>query len=123
ISWAGRRCTWPLPPTAASSSPNHSSRSGWASTAIGTAVARPQRLTVAALGDGGLLMSLPELETVARLSLNLLIVVYNDAPHAAEVHHFATLGKPTDIVRFPDTDFAAIAQACGLEGLTVRSPD
>ena len=92
-------------------------------TAIGTAVARPQRLTVAALGDGGLLMSLPELETVARLSLNLLIVVYNDAAYGAEVHHFATLGKPTDIVRFPDTDFAAIAQACGLEGLTVRSPD
>jgi thiamine pyrophosphate-dependent acetolactate synthase large subunit-like protein len=92
-------------------------------TAIGTATARPERLTVAALGDGGLLMSLPELETVARLGLNLLIVVYNDAAYGAEVHHFATLGKPTDIVRFPDTDFAAIARACGLEGLTVRSTD
>jgi thiamine pyrophosphate-dependent acetolactate synthase large subunit-like protein len=92
-------------------------------TAIGTATARPERLTVAALGDGGLLMSLPELETVARLGLNLLIVVYNDAAYGAEVHHFATLGKPTDIVRFPDTDFAAIARACGLEGLTVRSPE
>jgi thiamine pyrophosphate-dependent acetolactate synthase large subunit-like protein len=92
-------------------------------TAIGTAVARPDRLTVAALGDGGLLMSLPELETVARLGLNLLIVVYNDAAYGAEVHHFATLGRPLDIVRFPDTDFAAIARACGLEGLTVRSPE
>ena len=92
-------------------------------TAIGTATARPERLTVAALGDGGLLMSLPELETVARLGLNLLIVVYNDAAYGAEVHHFATLGKPTDIVRFPDTDFAAIARACGLEGLTVRRPE
>ena len=89
-------------------------------TAIGTAVARPDRLTVAALGDGGLLMSLPELETVARLGLNLLVVVYNDAAYGAEVHHFATLGRPLDIVRFPDTDFAAIARACGLEGLTVR---
>ena len=90
-------------------------------TAIGAAVARPDRLTVAALGDGGLLMSLPELETVARLGLNLLIVVYNDAAYGAEVHHFATLGRPLDLVRFPDTDFAAIAKACGLEGLTVRS--
>jgi acetolactate synthase I/II/III large subunit len=90
-------------------------------TAIGSAVARPDRLTVAALGDGGLLMSLPELETVARLGLNLLVVVYNDAAYGAEVHHFATLGRPLDIVRFPDTDFAAIARACGLEGLTVRS--
>jgi acetolactate synthase I/II/III large subunit len=92
-------------------------------TAIGTAVARPDRLTVAALGDGGLLMSLPELETVARLGLNLLIVVYNDAAYGAEVHHFATLGRPTEIVRFPDTDFASIARACGLEGLTVRNAE
>jgi len=92
-------------------------------TAIGAAVARPERLTVAALGDGGLLMSLPELETVARLGLNLLIVVYNDAAYGAEVHHFGPLGKPTDIVRFPQTDFAAIARACGLEGLTVRKPE
>jgi thiamine pyrophosphate-dependent acetolactate synthase large subunit-like protein len=92
-------------------------------TAIGSAVARPNRLTVAALGDGGLLMSLPELETVARLGLNLLIVVYNDAAYGAEVHHFATLDRPLDIVRFPDTDFAAIARACGLEGLTVREPE
>jgi len=92
-------------------------------TAIGAAVARPERLTVAALGDGGLLMSLPELETVARLGLNLLIVVYNDAAYGAEVHHFGPLGKPTDIVRFPETDFAAIARACGLEGLTVRKPE
>ena len=36
-------------------------------TAIGAAVARPDRLTVAALGDGGAMMALPELETVARL--------------------------------------------------------
>jgi len=92
-------------------------------TAIGAAVARPERLTVAALGDGGLLMSLPELETVARLGLNLLIVVYNDAAYGAEVHHFGPLGKPTDIVRFPETDLAAIARACGLEGLTVRKPE
>ncbi len=90
-------------------------------TAIGAAVARPHRLTVAAVGDGGLLMSLPELETAARLGVGMLIVVYNDAAYGAEVHHFAGLGKPVDIVQFPDTDFAAIARACGLEGITVRS--
>ena len=35
--------------------------------AIGAALARPDRLTVAALGDGGALMALPELETLGRL--------------------------------------------------------
>ncbi|MEX2446367.1 MAG: thiamine pyrophosphate-dependent enzyme, partial [Dehalococcoidia bacterium] len=88
--------------------------------AIGAAVARPDRLTVAALGDGGTMMALPELETVARLGLRMLIVVYNDAAYGAEVHHFGPQGHPVDIVRFPDVDFAALARAVGLEGVTVR---
>ena len=88
--------------------------------AIGAAVARPERLTVAALGDGGALMGLPELETVARLGRRMLIVVYNDAAYGAEVHHFGPHGAPLDLVRFPDVDFAALGRAAGLEGATVR---
>jgi thiamine pyrophosphate-dependent acetolactate synthase large subunit-like protein len=92
-------------------------------TAVGTAIARPERLTVAALGDGGALMSLPDLETVARLGLHMLIVIYNDAAYGAEVHHFGPHGVPLDIVRFPETDFAALARGIGLQGATVRTPD
>jgi thiamine pyrophosphate-dependent acetolactate synthase large subunit-like protein len=88
--------------------------------AIGAAVARPDRLTVAALGDGGAMMALPELETVARLGLRMLIVVYNDAAYGAEVHHFGPMGHPVDLVQFPDVDFAALARAAGLEGATIR---
>jgi thiamine pyrophosphate-dependent acetolactate synthase large subunit-like protein len=92
-------------------------------TAIGAAVARPDRLTVAALGDGGAMMALPELETVARLGLRMLIVVYNDAAYGAEVHHFGPHGAPLDLVRFPDVDFAALGRAAGLEGATIRRRD
>lgn len=90
-------------------------------TGIGAAVARPDRLTVIALGDGGALMSLPELETLGRLGLDALVVVYNDAAYAAEVHHFAPENAPMDTVQFPDTDFAALARSVGLEGTTVRN--
>lgn len=90
------------------------------STAIGAAVARPDRLTVAALGDGGAMMSLPELETVARLGLRMVIVIYDDAAYGAEVHHFGPHGAPLDIVRFPDVDFAAVARGLGLRGATIR---
>ena len=62
--------------------------------AIGAAVARPDRLTVAALGDGGLLMALPDLETLGRLQLNVLVVIYDDAAYGAEVHHFRPTGMP-----------------------------
>jgi thiamine pyrophosphate-dependent acetolactate synthase large subunit-like protein len=90
-------------------------------TAIGAAVARPDRLTVAALGDGGALMALQELETASRLSLPMLVVVFNDAAYGAEVHHFGPDGFPVDLVRFPDTDFAALARAAGAEAATVRT--
>ena len=90
---------------------------------IGAAIARPDRLTVACLGDGGALMSLPELETLARLRLPMLVVIYNDAAYGAEVHHFRPHGHPVELVQFPDTDFAALAAAAGARGLTVRDTD
>ena len=92
-------------------------------TAIGAAVARPDRLTVAALGDGGALIGLSEFETVARLGLRMVIVVYNDAAYGAEVHHFGPHGHPLDLVQFPDVDFAALGRAVGLAGITVRCRD
>jgi thiamine pyrophosphate-dependent acetolactate synthase large subunit-like protein len=91
--------------------------------AIGAALARPDRLTVAAVGDGGALMAAGELETLGRLGLPMLVVVYNDDAYGAEVHHFGPQGEPLDIVRFPDTDFAALARAAGTEAVTVRHID
>ena len=91
-------------------------------TAIGAAVARPDRLTVAALGDGGTLMGLADLETAVRLGLDLLIVVYDDEAYGAEVHHFGPDGHPLDHVRFPPTDIAAIARGFGCVGVSVRAP-
>jgi thiamine pyrophosphate-dependent acetolactate synthase large subunit-like protein len=90
---------------------------------MGAAIARPDRLTVACIGDGGALMALPEFETLARLRLPMLVVVYNDRAYGAEVHHFRPQGRPVELVQFPDTDFAALAEAAGAAGLTVRSED
>jgi thiamine pyrophosphate-dependent acetolactate synthase large subunit-like protein len=89
--------------------------------ALGAAVARPDRLTVAALGDGGFLMSVAELTTAARLALPLVVVVYDDAAYGAEVHHFGPHGYPLDTVTFPDSDLAAIARGFGCVGVTVRA--
>jgi thiamine pyrophosphate-dependent acetolactate synthase large subunit-like protein len=91
--------------------------------ALGAAVARPDRLTVAALGDGGFLMSAAELVTAVRLGLPLLVVVYNDAAYGAEVHHFGPDDHPLDTVTFPDTDLATIARGYGCEAVTVRTRD
>ncbi len=90
-------------------------------TAIGAALARPDRLPVAALGDGGFHMGIADLETVCRLGLPMVMVVYNDAAYGAEVHHFGDADMAT--VRFPDTDIASIARGFGAAGVTVRAVD
>jgi thiamine pyrophosphate-dependent acetolactate synthase large subunit-like protein len=90
-------------------------------TAIGAALAQPHRLAVAALGDGGALMSIAELDTVVRLALPMVVVVYNDEAYGAEVHHFGPDGHPLDTVRFPETDIAAIGRGFGCDAVTVRT--
>jgi acetolactate synthase I/II/III large subunit len=90
-------------------------------TAIGAALARPDRLTVAALGDGGALMGIADLETAVRLRLALVVVVYNDGGYGAEVHHFGPAGHPLDTVVFGATDVAAIGRGFGCDAVTVHS--
>jgi acetolactate synthase I/II/III large subunit len=91
-------------------------------TAIGAALAQPDRLPVAALGDGGGLMGVAELDTVVRLGLPMVVVVYNDDAYGAEVHHFGSHGHRLDTVEFPPTDIAAIARGFGFQAVTVLTP-
>jgi thiamine pyrophosphate-dependent acetolactate synthase large subunit-like protein len=90
-------------------------------TSIGAAVSRPDRVTVACLGDGGALMAAGEFETVVRLGLPIVIVVYNDAAYGAEVHHFRPQGVALQTVRFPDADLAGLARGLGAEAHRVSS--
>jgi thiamine pyrophosphate-dependent acetolactate synthase large subunit-like protein len=92
-------------------------------TAIGAAIARPERLTVAALGDGGALMGIADLETAVRLGLDLLVLVYNDEAYGAEVHHFGPGGHPLDHVTFPAADIAQMATGFGCVGVTIQRSD
>jgi thiamine pyrophosphate-dependent acetolactate synthase large subunit-like protein len=90
-------------------------------TAIGAQLADPGRLVVLAAGDGGLLMSASEFETLARLRAPVLVVVYDDAAHSGERHLFSAMGMAVDVTSFPPTDFVALASGYGIEGTTVRS--
>ncbi len=90
-------------------------------TAIGAALAQPHRLPVAALGDGGGLMGVAELDTVVRLGLPMVVIVYNDDAYGAEIHHFGPHGHRLDTVEFPPTDIAAIARGFGFDAVTVRT--
>jgi thiamine pyrophosphate-dependent acetolactate synthase large subunit-like protein len=90
-------------------------------TAIGAAVARPDRLALLIVGDGGLLMSLPELESAVRHRVRLVVAVVNDAAYGAEVHSMRANGLPVDTAQFPETDFVRLAEGLGARGVAVRS--
>jgi thiamine pyrophosphate-dependent acetolactate synthase large subunit-like protein len=89
-------------------------------TTIGAALAQTHRLPVAALGDGGGLMGVAELETVVRLGLRMVVIVYNDDGYGAEFHHFGPGGADLSTVRLPPTDIATIGRGFGFDAVTVR---
>lgn len=90
-------------------------------TALGFACGTPDRTTVLFVGDGGFLMTMSELETVAREDLPLVIVVMNDCAYGAELHYLQMRDMPVGTAMFPDVDFAPVAQAFGFEAHTVRT--
>lgn len=90
--------------------------------AMGAALAAPGRTTVLVIGDGGMMMSLPDLQTAARYQLPLVIVVCNDCAFGQEVQILRMSGLPDDIARYPAVQFAALARDVGVEAITVDSP-
>ncbi|MGW4421420.1 thiamine pyrophosphate-binding protein [Streptosporangium sp. NPDC004631] len=91
--------------------------------ALGTAVACPDSPTVLYAGDGGFMLTLSDLVTAARYRLPLVIVVMNDRAFGAERNVLAAHGFSQELAELPDTDFAAVARAMGLDAATIRSAD
>jgi acetolactate synthase I/II/III large subunit len=89
--------------------------------AIGAAFARPGQPVLACVGDGGLGMTLAELETIARYDLPITVVVFNDAALSLiEIKQRAGQGGE-GAVRYRTTDFAAAARAMGLDARTATT--
>lgn len=91
--------------------------------ALGVAAARPEQHTIMVVGDGALLMTLGELESVIRCDLPMVIIVFNDAAYGAERHYLELGGMSGNSAMYPDVDFADIAASLGMTVATVRSAE
>jgi thiamine pyrophosphate-dependent acetolactate synthase large subunit-like protein len=91
--------------------------------AIGAAFARPGTVAVAGVGDAGLMMALAEIDTAVRYRVPVVIVCCNDMALGAEVHFMDVLGVPSALAKLATPSLAAVAQAMGAEGYTVKSVD
>lgn len=89
--------------------------------AMGAAIARPDRPTILFAGDGGMLMSLGDLDTVVRYGIPLSIIIMNDAAYGSELQILRLWDLNTDLSVFPPTDFRSIAEAVGIPSIAVRS--
>jgi thiamine pyrophosphate-dependent acetolactate synthase large subunit-like protein len=90
-------------------------------TAAGASIADPQVPTLALVGDGGLLMSIGELETIGRYRLPVTVVVFDDSALGIEYHALRLRQGDPHLAAFPPVDFASVARAFGIEAVTVHS--
>jgi thiamine pyrophosphate-dependent acetolactate synthase large subunit-like protein len=91
--------------------------------ALGAAAGRPEVTTVLFIGDGGLMMSLADLDTVARSGARLVMVVMNDNAYGSELHMLRNWRMPETASVFVNPDLAEVARAVGVRSTTVTSVD
>src|ERR1700751_1383402 len=91
--------------------------------AIMAATLYPDRRVLAVCGDGGFMMNSQDLETAARLGIDLVVLILQDNAYGMirwkqAVDGFADFG-----MSFGNPDFVAYAEAFGLKGRWVDGPD
>ena len=102
---------------------NHGSMANALPQAIGAQVSYPGRQVVSLSGDGGLAMGMGDLLSLRQLDLPVKIIVFkNDSLAFVELEMKAAgfLDFGTDL---HNPDFAKMAEAAGLLGLTADTPD
>jgi acetolactate synthase-1/2/3 large subunit len=103
---------------------------GWGFPAsLGVKCALPDRPVLCFSGDGGFYYHMAELETAARLGINVVVLVNNNGSLAQEKRGFDSAyggnqrGKARQMWVFKQTDFAAVAEAMGCLGIRVERPN
>lgn len=91
--------------------------------ALASWLEQPDRHAVAITGDGGMMMSLAELSTAARMGAKLTVIVLNDAALSLIDIKQQRQQRPPLGVRYPRADFATAARGMGCDAWTVGPHD
>ena len=90
---------------------------------IAAALAEPGRRAIAFTGDGGLKMCLGELATAVQYAAPVTVIVFNDGALTMIDLKQQSRGMKTAGVRWPRTDFAAVARGFGCAAWRVDTPE
>jgi acetolactate synthase-1/2/3 large subunit len=89
--------------------------------AMGARIGQPERPVCCIVGDGGFAHVWSELETARRHGVKVVVAVMNNAVLGYQKHaEDAGLGRHTNVCDFAPVDHAAIAEACGVQGIRVE---
>jgi acetolactate synthase-1/2/3 large subunit len=92
--------------------------------AIAATLAEPERPVVALAGDGGFAMLMAELETAVREHLRLVAVVFDNRMYGTiRMHQEQQHPGRVIATDLGPIDVAAVARACGAQGLTLDHDD
>jgi acetolactate synthase-1/2/3 large subunit len=88
---------------------------------VGAKLARPEAPVIGLVGDGSFGMSCGELETIARLRLPVVVLLFNNAMFGwiKNLQHLYREQRYLSVDFSNDTDYAGIARAFGLDGVRV----
>jgi pyruvate dehydrogenase (quinone)/pyruvate oxidase len=91
--------------------------------AIGAAIAYPDRMSVAFVGDGGFTMLMGDLATCVKYNLNVkIIIIKNNVLGQIKWEQMVFLGNPEFGVELQPIDFAAVARAFGATAFSIDQP-
>ncbi|HEY4078895.1 MAG TPA: thiamine pyrophosphate-binding protein [Rhizomicrobium sp.] len=120
--WVPRHFDFALPKRVLLTSSGHGTMGFDLPAAIGARIANPDAVVVCFVGDGSLQMNIQELATIAESQMDIKIVVLDN--HAlnivAQFQRQVWKSHPSTGVRY-NPDFAAIAKAYGIEGVTIAA--
>ncbi len=102
---------------------NHGSMANAMPQSIGAALRYPQRQIVALCGDGGLSMCLGDLETIVQYKLPVKVIVFNNRTLGMVKLEMAVAGLADNETDMLNPDFAAVAHAMGMKGITIKDPE
>jgi len=84
--------------------------------AIAASLCQPGRPVVALCGDGGLAMTMNELETAVREKTSPVVIVFDNQRYGTIAMHQRNEGRDLVATELGPIDFAAVARACGAQG-------
>ncbi|HEV7604801.1 MAG TPA: thiamine pyrophosphate-dependent enzyme, partial [Candidatus Limnocylindrales bacterium] len=118
-SWAGRGFRFRRPGTFLG--PTSGAMGYGLPAAIAAALVHRDRPVVALVGDGGLGMTMAELETAVRVGARVIVLVFDNERYGTirmwQERRGTGIGVATEL---GPVDFAAIARACGAKGVRVE---